>query len=93
MPARYDEGRLATNRTNSTGKRRIDSTIPPPLKPAIFYNELFMAGRHKGGVLLKNSPHIFFIAKDYRTMTSGWQRAPFFRRYGREQVSKPAISL
>ena len=26
-------------------------------------------------------------------MTSGWQGAPDFRRYGRELVSKPAISL
>ena len=30
---------------------------------------------------------------DYRTMTSGWQGAPYFRRYGLELVSKPAISL
>ena len=26
-------------------------------------------------------------------MTSGWQGAPHFRRYGRELVSKPAISF
>ena len=26
-------------------------------------------------------------------MTSGWHRASYFRRYGRELVSKPAISL
>ena len=26
-------------------------------------------------------------------MTSGWQGAPCLRRYGRELVSKPAISL
>ena len=32
-------------------------------------------------------------AKRHRTMTSGWQGAPYFRRYVRELVSKPAISL
>ena len=26
-------------------------------------------------------------------MTSGWQGAPYFRSYGRELASKPAISL
>ena len=36
---------------------------------------------------------ILLLAKGYRTMTSGWQGAPRFRRYGRESVSKPAISL
>ena len=29
----------------------------------------------------------------YRTMTSGWQGAPYFRMYGRELDSKPAISF
>ena len=28
-----------------------------------------------------------------RNMTSGWQGPTHFRRYGREMVSKPAISL
>ena len=37
--------------------------------------------------------HIFLFSKDYRTMTSGWQGAPYFRRHGRELVSKPASSL
>ena len=40
----------------------------------------------------KISSCIFSVAKDYRTMTSRWQGAPYFRRYGRELVSKPAIS-
>ena len=26
-------------------------------------------------------------------MTSGWQGAPYFRRYERERVSKPAMAL
>ena len=30
---------------------------------------------------------------DCQAMTSRWQGAPYFRRYGRELVSKPAISL
>ena len=46
---------------------------------------------------MKNlSAHILLFAKDYyyyREMTSGWQEAPHFRRYGRELVSKTAISL
>ena len=37
--------------------------------------------------------YIFLVAKDYRTMASGWQVAPYSRKYGRELVSKPAISL
>ena len=36
---------------------------------------------------------IFLFAKGYRTPTSGWHGPPCFRRYGRELVSKPAISL
>ena len=35
---------------------------------------------------------ISLIAKGYRT-TSRWQGTPYFRRNGREPVSKPAISL
>ena len=41
----------------------------------------------------KASSHIVLFAKDYRLMTSGWQGAPYFRRYGRGLVSKPAILL
>ena len=36
---------------------------------------------------------MFFFAKDYRTITSEWQGARYFMRYGRELVSKLAISL
>ena len=36
--------------------------------------------------------YIFLFAKDCRPMTSEWQGASYFRRYGRGQVSKPAIS-
>ena len=43
---------------------------------------------------MNNIPsHVFLYAKDYQTITtSGWQGALHFRRYGRELVSKPAIS-
>ena len=43
---------------------------------------------------MKNvTSYIFGSRKGYRTMTSGWQGAPYSRRYGPELVSKPAISL
>ena len=41
----------------------------------------------------KASSNIFMFTKGYRTMTSGRQGAQYFRRYGRELVSKPAISF
>ena len=41
----------------------------------------------------KLSSGISLVAKNHRTTTSRWQGAPCFRRYGRELVSKPAISL
>ena len=43
---------------------------------------------------MKNiSSHMFLFANYCRPITSGWQRAPYFRRYGRGLVSKPAISV
>ena len=36
---------------------------------------------------------IFLFANDFRAMTSGGQGAPYFKKYGWELVSKPAISL
>ena len=41
----------------------------------------------------KMSSCISLVAKEYQTMTSRWQGAPHFRRYGRELVLKPAISF
>ena len=41
----------------------------------------------------KASSNIFMFAEVYGTMSSGRQGAPYFRRYGRELVSKPDISL
>ena len=34
---------------------------------------------------------VVLFATDYETMTSGWQRASYFRRHDRELISKPAI--
>ena len=39
-----------------------------------FFNERFMASRHEEGRCEKKSSHIFFLAKDYETMTSGWPK-------------------
>ena len=41
----------------------------------------------------KKSSSIFCSQTIYRTMTSGWQGASYFRRLGRELASKPAISF
>ena len=45
--------------------------------------------------MTKTCSNIFLLAKDYldRRMTSGWQGAPYFRIYGLELASEPAISL
>ena len=63
--------------------------LAPPPKPAIFFNERFIATtRHdEERRYEKISSRVFLIAKAYRTMTSGWQGAPHFRRYSREMVS------
>ena len=53
-----------------------------------------MAARHEEGCYEKiQSLHILLFVKDCRTMTSGGQGAPYFMIYGRELVSKLAISL
>ena len=43
-----------------------------------------MAARHEEGCYFFFSPRIFLFAKGYRTVMSGWQGEPYFRRYGRE---------
>ena len=35
----------------------------------------------------KTSSYVFLFAKDYRTTTSGWQGAPYFRKYDQKLVS------
>ena len=54
-----------------------------------------MAARHKDTTIenKKKYPYIFLCAKAYRSMTSGCRGTPYFRRYYRELVSKPAISF
>ena len=70
------------------------STIHSPSpKPAIsLTNVSWLLGTRK--CAMKNYLNVFScLANGYRTMTSGWRGAPNFRRYGRELVSKSAISL
>ena len=42
---------------------------------------------------MKKRLHMFLVAKDYQAMTSGWHGVPYFRGYGRDLVSEPAISI
>ena len=53
----------------------------PPKKPAISFNDRFMAARHEEGCYEKNKVYIFSCLqrKAYRTMTSGWKGAPYFQ--------------
>ena len=69
-----------------------DSTIAPPQTGDILTNVSWLVDTRKDA-MKKPSSHNFMFAKVYRTMTSGWQGPPYFGRYGRELVSKPAISL
>ena len=43
--------------------------------------------------LIENCPHVFLRAKVYRSMTSGRRGTSHSRRYDRELVLKPVISL
>ena len=57
-------------------------------------NERSMATRHEQQDAREKKISMYFLVckrKHYRTMTSGWKGAPYFRNYGREPVSKPAI--
>ena len=75
------------------GGVRTDSTIAPPPKTAISLTNVSWLLDTSKDARKKTSPCISLFAKDDRTMASGWQGASYFRRYGRELVSKPAISL
>ena len=93
------ERELATldEKSTSSGINPFYDIVPP--KPAIFFNERFMAARHKEEyyrLLLKNKESIhFLVCKEMSNdrMTSGCRRTPFFGRYDRELVLKAAISL
>ena len=66
----------------------------PPPKTAIFFNERFMAARHKEGCYLRNASVHFFVGKTLpNNDVEVGQGIAHLRRYGRELVSKPAISL
>ena len=71
---------------------------PPPLKPSILLNERFiiMAALAQGRILLNTKyPYIFLCATAYndRRRRGGCRGTPYFRRYDRELVLKPAISV
>ena len=72
---------------------KTDSTIahPPPKTSDYLSRNVSWLLSTRRRMLWKKLPSRFFSR--YRTMTSGWQGAPCVRRYGRELVSKPAISL
>ena len=62
------------------------TTAPPPQKKAVFFDERFMGARHEEGIAIMKTNillqhFLLLIAKDYRTMPSGWLgAAPCFRR-------------
>ena len=66
----------------------------------MFFNERFiisiMVARHEEGCY-ENAIFTFFLVCEglstNQSTTSGWRGSPFFRRYGGELISKPAISL
>ena len=83
-------------RENSDDTRVILRSAP--LKTSDFLWQTFHGCSTQQGrtPLLTKSFHIFYClqsVKVNRTMTSGFQGARYFRRYDRELVSKPAISL
>ena len=79
--------------TRSRLSRNTESTIaPPPNQRFSLTNVLWLLDTRKDARKIISSC-IFLFPKDYQTMTSGWQGAPYFSRYGQELVSKPAISL
>ena len=68
--------------------------MPPPPKPAIFLHECLMAARLEEGCYEEHFFMCFLVCKGLsNNEVGGWQGAPYFRRYGRELVSKQAISL
>ena len=90
-------GQKTTTKTKpTTTPTPTDSTIAsPPLKQAILRDEIFMTvlDTRKDVPMDKMSSCMFWHAKGYRTMTSGWQGASYSRRHVRELVPKQANSL
>ena len=68
-------------------------TIAPPSKQRFAVTNVSWLLDTKEVAIKSRSLYIFLFARDYRSMTSWWQGASQFRRYGRELVSKPVISL
>ena len=80
-----------------------DLSYPPPKKnkknSVTFFNERFswLLDTGQGARYEYEVIYVLILsccgAKVYRTMASKWRGALYFRRYGRELVPKPAISL
>ena len=66
---------------------------PPKKQRSSLTNERFMAAPHKECCYYVRVSTIFFFAMGFWNLTSRWQGAPYFRRYGLELVSEPAILL
>ena len=73
--------------------RMTDSTIAPPQSQRFSSTNVLLQLDTRKGAMKNTSSHIVLFATDYRLMTSGWQGAPYFRRYGRGLVPIPAILL
>ena len=70
-----------------------DSTIAP-LKTSDFLLRTFRGCSTRGRMLLtKGRLHIFFVCKGQSNDNVGVSKTPYFRRYDRKLVWKPAISL
>ena len=72
--------------TEKNGKYRFYDNLP--LNQRLFLTSVSQLRDKRKGVTKTISSHTFRIAKDYRTMTSGWSGAPYFWRHGREPVFK-----
>ena len=90
-------GLPSNDSTSIAGIVRVTGfTVAPPPKPAISSAKFSYCSTREEECYDETHilNYIFLLAKDDRTMTSGWRGAPYFRRYtyGRELASNPAIS-
>ena len=91
-------GLLNTVLSKKTVESRTAYTIAPPPKKKRRYsltNVSWLVDRHEERCCEKKHPHKIscFCKGLSNAMTSGRQGSPYFRRHGRELVSKPAISV
>ena len=77
----------------SRSSPRTDFTIEPPKNRRFSRTKVSCLLDTRKDSMKKALSNTFMFAKVYRAMSSGRQGARYFRRYGREPVSKRAISL